>query len=113
MRNKNHFRQGDVGITKTNKKFDSKKMKKVKPVNNRVILAYGEATGHHHSIALADYPETELFEIVGEAEKLLKVAEPGTKITHQEHGAIWLSPGWYEIHHQVEYDPEGERRVMD
>ncbi len=114
MRNQKHFRQGDIGIARVTKKFDiNMELKPIKAVNGRLILAYGEATGHHHSVSLLDYPETELYDVIGEAEKmLLKVAEPGVVIEHQEHAAIILEPGWYEIHRQVEYSPEDEYRYI-
>lgn len=107
MRNQNHYRQGDVGIARINR-VDVSKLTKIKPINGRNILAYGEATGHHHSVA-AD--KTELYQL-NEQTMLLRVLEE-VEIEHQEHEFIRLIEGDYEVHIQEEYDPEGNRRVSD
>lgn len=61
-KNRLHYRQGDVGIFPV----DSlpKGAKRVKRVDGRVILALGEVTGHHHSIADEN---VDLFETADEA----------------------------------------------
>lgn len=108
QKNINHLRQGDVGICRINPGSVSKLMK-IEPVNGRNILAYGEATGHHHSV-IAD--KTELYQI-NEQTMLLRVLDE-VELEHQEHEFIRLFPGDYEIHIQVEYSPEdSERRVLD
>lgn len=107
MRNKKHLRQGDVGIVKIGP-ADVSKLTKIKPVNGRNILAYGEVTGHHHSV-MAD--KTELYWL-NENTMLLRVLEE-VELEHQEHAWLKLFQGDYEVHIQVEYDPEGERRVTD
>jgi hypothetical protein len=66
-RNKLHFRQGDVGIWKIDN-LNGKKLIPRKPTDHIHVLAYGEATGHHHGINLLDFPDVEMFDIVGEAE---------------------------------------------
>lgn len=107
MRNSKHFRQGDVGIIKV-KTMDVSRLDKINPVNGRNILAYGEATGHHHSVVAG---KTELYQL-NEQTMLLRVLEE-VELEHQEHDWIRLVKGDYEVHIQVEYDPEGERRVTD
>ena len=107
MKNKNHFRQGDVGICRV-ATGDVSKMTRVEPIHGRNILAYGEATGHHHSAVAT---KTELYQ-KDERTMLLRVLDD-VEIEHQEHDLIKLFPGDYEVHIQVEYDPEGERRVTD
>lgn len=108
MRNPNHFRQGDVGMARV-ARVDIFKLTPIKPINGRNILAYGEATGHHHS-AVAD--KTELYQL-NENTMLLRVLEE-IEIEHQEHEWIRLTEGDYEVHIQVEYDPIlTERRVAD
>ena len=109
MRNKNHYRQGDVGIAKVNKSEFT--LESVKPVNNRLVLAYGEATGHHHSISLLDYPNTELYTAKEQpATMLLYIPDAPVTIEHQEHGNIELERGWYQVERQVEYSPEDDAR---
>jgi len=115
MRNPNHYRQGDVGVTKASTSEFT--LVPVKPVGDRLILAYGEATGHHHSISLLDYPQAELYTAKEQpATMLLYIPDAPVVIEHQEHGNITLDPGWYQVERQVEYSPETEaheRRVAD
>jgi len=110
MRNNNHFRQGDVYFVKIDNCIKEGYIK-VEPKNNSLILAYGEVTGHHHSISLLDYPDVELFENK-DGDMLLNVLNTAV-LTHQEHTAIDLAPGKYEVYIQEEYDPEGMRKVQD
>lgn len=108
MKNQNHFRQGDIGIARV-ERVDVSQLTPIKPINGLNILAYGEATGHHHS-AVAD--KTELYQL-NEQTMLLRVLDE-VEIKHQEHDFIKLLPGDYEVHIQVEYDPIlTERRVTD
>jgi hypothetical protein len=75
----------------------------------RLVLAYGEATGHHHSVAERDAEmiETEAGEI------FLRIMRE-TPLEHQEHAAILLQPGIYRVGRQVEYVPRAlPRRVAD
>jgi hypothetical protein len=107
MKNNKHFRQGDVGIVKVNK-VDASKLTRINAINGRNILAYGEATGHHHSCVAT---KTELYRL--DDNRMLLRALEDVGIEHQEHEVIWIPIGDYEVHIQVEYDPEGERRVSD
>lgn len=82
-----------------------------KPTQNRIV-AYGEATGHHHVIEGECDVLENLFGFV------VKVAEPNTaKLVHigNEHETIEITPGiyWIPREAQVEYDGEEERRVCD
>ncbi len=74
-----------------------------------LILAEGEATGHHHVII--DKPAT-LWELKGDL--YLEVTEPVT-ITHDEHKALPIPVGIYQIGRVMEYDyfSEMERQVRD
>jgi hypothetical protein len=112
-RNPNHRRQGDVGFAQIDKMPDLSGLKKVSPRNGLFILAEGEATGHHHSIVLE--PEVkddiELYEAPN-GTLYLRNKKP-VKVGHQEHDAITLPAGTHQIERQVEYDPEGDRRVAD
>lgn len=102
------YQQGDV-LLKVSEIPEG--AKKVKPVGGRLILAAGEATGHHH--AIADCPEVDLFKKDGVL--YLAVKEEPATLTHEEHGPIDVAPGEYEIGQVVEYDPFAEevRRVAD
>ena len=111
MRNLNHFRQGDVYISKVDS-VDKKGFTKRQPKDNNLVIAYGEVTGHHHSVALLDNPNVDLYENVT-GDMILEVNGVSTTLTHQEHAPITLDPGIYECYIQEEYDPEGMRRVVD
>ncbi len=109
-RNQNHYRQGDVGIALIQSIPEN--LKSIKPVNGLFILAYGEATGHHHSVSVLEHQDLEFYE-TGDGSFVLR-APSGVIVRHQEHAHITLPPGDYQIEHQVEYDPETEfRRVAD
>ena len=112
------FRQGDVII------FEAPEGTRIPPAwksvprqNGRVILAYGEKTGHHHSIATAD---VELF-APGEAaemvDRMLRTGSGAAAVEHQEHGAITtrsLKPNTvYIVRPQREHFPEAVRQVAD
>ena len=75
----------------------------------RLILAHGEVTGHHHSVAMAD---AELLD-AGAKGVFLRIMS-ATPLVHQEHGAIILPAGDYRIVRQREYQPgELPRQVAD
>jgi len=84
----------------------------VKPVSRQAIglvIAEGEATGHHHVIT--DKGAT-LWELKGDM--YLEATEPVT-ITHDEHKPLPIPEGIYHIGRVREYDylAEMERRVVD
>jgi hypothetical protein len=102
------FRQGDVLLTKIDKDVDLSTAKPIKPRNGRLILAEGEATGHHHSV---DCQTAGLFDLTGKT--VLVVSEP-TTLDHQEHGTIEIAPGQYWVTRQREYQPNAlPRPVLD
>lgn len=104
-----HYRQGDVLIARIGNL--PAKLKKIERKNGLVILALGEATGHHHSIAdeHVDLHETEAEAGV----TYLEVKEAMAALTHQEHAKIDLPPGNYRVTIQREYHPTAIRRVAD
>jgi hypothetical protein len=106
MEKRVQFRQGDVLI----ERIERIPVAAVKqPARERIILAYGEATGHHHSldIGAADWWK------LGE-EQFLDVAGPApAKVVHQEHHEIELPAGRYRVTRQREYSPERIRNVAD
>lgn len=104
------FRQGDVFLEEAKDVVEGN-LVKVAPDNGRVILAYGEVTGHAHAI---DFHDAVLFEVPGTKppRRMLKVVKE-TSLLHEEHGPIQLSPGWFEVKLQREYTPEAIRNVAD
>ena len=96
------YRQGDVLI----KPIKGKVAGNVVPRDNgRVILAYGEVTGHAH--AIKDMSAT-LFDNNGVT---LLNADSEVEIVHEEHDTVKLPKGLYEVVRQREFDA-GEIRVV-
>jgi hypothetical protein len=98
----NQIRQGDVFLVRDDKAKHTG-LKAVKPNGGRLILAEGEATGHHHSV---DASVATLF-----GGKVLVVREP-TTLDHQEHAAVEVAPGTYWVVRQRMY-AKTVRRVQD
>ena len=73
----------------------------------RVVLAYGEVTGHAHAI---DATLAKTFQ--NGAERYL-VVKDGAVLRHEEHNPLLLAPGTYRVQLQREYEPAGWRRVID
>jgi hypothetical protein len=103
------YRQGDVLLTRVDPPpaledgFTPQRSE-----NGRLILARGEVTGHHHSVAERDA------EMIAGAEAIfLRIMAP-TPLEHQEHAAITLEPGVYRVTRQREYAPQAmPRQVAD
>lgn len=103
------FRQGDVLIMKSRKRRPNREP--LKRDGGRVVLAYGEATGHAHAIANRG---ARLYEIEGLEDRFLEVlARGGVDLVHEEHGTITLPRGNYVVRRQREYSPQEIRRVAD
>lgn len=105
-----HFRQGDVLISQLAQLPAS-----AQPVENtgRIVLAHGEQTGHAHAIDVAEAQEFTMKDAAGAVRRFLKVFDLGATVKHEEHAAISLPPGIYEITTQREYTPEAIRNVAD
>ena len=103
------YRQGDVLIRQVAKLPGG--AKKVK-VGGRIVLAYGEVTGHAHAIAPGEAAEFSFAAAGGIVRRFLKVVQEAT-VHHEEHAPIPLPAGVYEIVQQREYTPEAIRSVAD
>lgn len=112
------LRQGDVYMIPIDGASmpSADRLVEVKRDANRVILAYGEVTGHAHAIL---DPDVVLFEAKGlegqalEDRFLSVLSEGGATLTHEEHGPISLPQGNYIVRGQREYSPAEIRRVAD
>ncbi len=100
------YRQGDVLLVRTDKLPAS--AEKMTSDENRIVLAYGEVTGHAHAIALS---QANLF-IDGDT-RYLKVTDSGADLVHEEHSTIHLEAGVYRVVQQREYIPNSSKTVLD
>lgn len=90
----------------------------------RIVLAYGEVTGHAHAIqierpeAAAEIAEAAIARAKAKlwrapsGDRYLEVIEP-VDLRHEEHTAHSLAVGFYKLPTQVEYTPAALRRVAD
>jgi len=106
------FRQGDVLLTLVAALPAG--AKDITP-EERIVLAYGEVTGHAHAIheprtKAAPKGKARMWDTG--AERYLQVLE-ATALKHEEHGAVPLPPGVYKVTQQREYHPEAIRNVAD
>lgn len=110
---KNQFRQGDVFLDAVKALPAGGAL--VPLDRGRLILAYGEVTGHAHAVVdatmPAEIPPARLFESP-DGERYLLVDRP-CALTHEEHGRIELAPGAYRVVRQREYFPSEIRQVAD
>ena len=101
-----HYRQGDVllieaGSLPTDAVREGRQ-------DARLVLAYGEATGHAHVIA-APRSGASLYRSANG--RYLEVVAP-TEMVHEEHAAIAIPPAVYQVRIQREYvAPERPRGI--
>ena len=98
------YRQGDVLLDHVDDLPAGTRATPLPPDEGRVVLAYGESTGHFHSVPQED---AELLEVTtaDRVERYLRI-RGNTRLTHQEHAAIELEPGFYRVQIQSEYVPD-------
>ena len=97
------FRQGDVLLVRADV---MPRGRRIQPDGTRLVLARGEATGHHHSVAVEDA------ELVDAAQGVFLRVMAHTPLEHQEHAAIGLEPGVYRVIRQREYVPGAIDRLV-
>lgn len=101
----NVIRQGDVCLIPIASLPDGVKAVESK---GRVVLAYGEVTGHAHAI----YEPAKVRLWDAGAERFLQVLER-CELRHEEHSPAVIEPGIYHLPQQVEYTPAELVRVTD
>src|SRR5689334_10760214 len=98
------YRQGDVLLIPINnlpvEAIEEKR-------EERIVLAYGEVTGHAHAIHTKSAKT-----FVANDNRYLRVVE-STVLQHEEHDPIKLPSGDYKVLIQKEYTPEEIRNVAD
>jgi hypothetical protein len=104
------IRQGDVALVRV--KAIPKDAAEQPQKGQKLILALGEATGHHHRFEfLAKDYNVKLYVAHGGA-RYLDVSAP-TELLHEEHSTARVPAGKYLLPQQVEYTPAELRRVAD
>ena len=111
------YRQGDVLLVAIDpsalKGHKSKMTAATRQKDGGVILARGEATGHHHSVygnATFFRPDDLAPNALG---GYLEVRGDDVVLRHQEHSEIPLPPGLYKQLIQVEDNGQTARQVWD
>lgn len=106
---RDQYRQGDVMLVKVDKRPASSVVGAKD--NGRIILAYGEVTGHAHAIM---QNEAEIY--VEGTRRFLEVCygKPA-HLKHEEHATIVIPPGTYEVFQQREHSvlTQMSRQVID
>ncbi|MDP8976400.1 MAG: hypothetical protein M3N28_08580 [Actinomycetota bacterium] len=100
------FRQGDVFLRQVGSVPEG--CTPVARDKGRIVLAYGEVTGHAHAIA----DEAAQLVVTDDDVRLLLV-EAEVALRHEEHATITIPPGSYEVVQQREYTPDEIRNVAD
>jgi GTP cyclohydrolase I len=93
----NQYRQGDVFLEQISELPESAKLE-TQP--NRIVLAWGEVTGHSHSVSTT---EARLF---SDQNQNYLVVKDMAHLVHEEHLTIPLPAGIYRVVRQKEYEPE-------
>lgn len=100
------YRQGDILLIRSRRPEGL--LPPLPAENGRLILARGEATGHHHSVG-ADCATLN----PDDGGVMYLTVEQLTEVVHQEHAPVPLTPGTYKVVRQREYTPAAIRNVQD
>lgn len=118
-----HYRQGDVPLQRIDA-LPAGFAPVAPDEHNKLVLALGEATGHHHRFenCFSQEGTVRMFRDFQTGAQIIEVlAEPmagGTAtgpamLVHEEHDPITLAPGFYRQLLQVEDDGEMILQVAD
>ena len=103
MKNKiGHYRHGDVLIIPATIPDKAEKAS-----GDKIILAEAEVTGHKHQIEKGAV----MFKF--NEKTYLRVTEGLATLKHEEHKALTIPAGDYEIKIQQDYEPSGWKKVQD
>jgi len=101
------IRQGDVLLL--DEPIPASTVRKLE--DGPIILSYGEATGHAHTIL--DTSKVEEWTTTSESVDRWLCVRSQVAVVHPEHAPVTLDPGDYRIVQQREYAPQAIRRVSD
>lgn len=108
MKKIKQFRQGDVFITRVT----SVPVKAVpQQASASITVALGEATGHHHTIYCGDKDPADWWK--DDSGDIYITTKKAAELRHQEHSALTLEAGTYQVKRQREYSPAAIRNVAD
>ena len=104
-------RQGDVFLELVEDVESVELGERVPLDKGRVVLAYGEATGHSH--AISDKGAILFFakDKAANQDRFLRVLRP-VSLRHEEHAPIELPQGLYRVRRQREWQDSDEPRVV-
>lgn len=108
MKNAIAVRQGDVML------FPASVPSTAKQIALRP-LAYGEKTGHHHSLAVVDGILDDCAELYESEDGTIycRILDEKVLLTHQEHKTHGIQAGDYQVVIQQENTDWGSRAVLD
>jgi len=104
------IRHGDVIITRiTAEEYENLHF----PHKSDTVIAYGEATGHHHKLQ-AQAGQAQVLVNKSQETQAFSV-KSDTKLVHEEHATVTIPKGYYKVEFEKEYEPleQLERRVYD
>lgn len=114
-----HYRHGDISFHPVTSVPAMAK----KETRTSYIVAYGEATGHHHELnrgvselpTASDKPQPKITVYTCDDGRRFVELDYRTPLDHPEHGLLTLEKGIYEIYEERERDPfeNALRKVID
>jgi hypothetical protein len=104
------YRQGDVLLVKID--YIPVAVTEIEAKGNKVVLALGEVTGHHHRFEFMDTSHNVKLYAGHGGERYL-VVNKAADLLHEEHSTVRVPKGKYLIPPQVEYTPAALRNVAD
>jgi hypothetical protein len=106
----NTIRQGDVALVSV--RAIPKDAVEQKIEGRKLILALGDATGHHHRFEFLDQTQSIRLYVAHGGARYLDVGAP-SDLLHEEHSTARVPAGKWLLPVQVEYTPAALRRVAD
>lgn len=103
-------RQGDVLVIRVAR--PSAKLEPIPTEDGKVVLAHGEVTGHAHVVESLGSASVNFVLNTATQKRYFHSAQP-MHLKHEEHGALRLPAGWYEVRIQREYERGAVRNVAD
>lgn len=99
------YRQGDVLLTKQDipKSWLPARLSKVARDAGRLVLAYGEVTGHAHVI---DAPESEAVQLSDKDNQRFLRLMSDANLVHEEHDTLTIPKGTYRVTQQEQFVPD-------